>query len=158
MIYCISIYIDNSGIVFARRFFFSLPSPHTFIYLYWIWWMISLISIHVITSIWWMRFSWHWSILLPRQNTFEICTRLWFHFYPLCISQYLLIPPPIIFHLWFLFSHVCMCECEYYAYTCFHMLAMWRMKSRVTKKDEHLAANSVPTPTKRFLNNVVSHI
>lgn len=29
---------------------------HTFIYLYWIWWMIFLISIHVITSIWWMRF------------------------------------------------------------------------------------------------------
>lgn len=152
MIYCISIYIDNSEIVFARRFL-----PHTFIYLYWRWWMISLISIHVITSIWWMRFVWHWSILFPSQNTFEICTRLWFSpsFVVRCLRfiffQY---HPHIFSHIYLCDSFARMFVCDYCAYTDFYA---WYVPNEGRKKTERFAANSVQTSTERFPNNTISH-
>lgn len=63
MIYCISIYTliacDSTSISPLFHFILHTFSPIHFIYLYWIWWMIFLISIHVITSIWWMRIVYH---------------------------------------------------------------------------------------------------
>lgn len=77
------IYIDCGTlcVIPILRFSFGVSSlahthspffAHTFIYLYWIWWMIFLISIHVIASIWWMRFVYH-SVSLPVCR--EMCSR-----------------------------------------------------------------------------------